>query len=252
MSTNTLAWQVEKVCLDAWPSLQSEVVGDWCLRYADGLTRRANSANPLQEHTKDIEATVRECKQRYRLRGHPTIFRIPTLIHPSIEKSLLKRGYGIEGESIVLHEHLNGAAVDDDQEVEIVETPTDNWCGSMAALQSHSKETAAIYRQIVASIEFPTAFASLNEGERVVSQAYGTLQDDLLCIESVITDSGYRQRGFAKKVLSSLFLWGLKKGATGVCLQVEADNSPAITLYRKLGLDTELYQYHYLREPIAS
>ncbi len=38
-------------------------------------------------------------------------------------------------------------------------------------------------------------------------------------------------------------------GADGVCIRVEAGNAPAQALYYSLCLTTELYRYHYRREP---
>jgi len=70
----------------------------------------------------------------------------------------------------------------------------------------------------------------------------------LLCVESVVTDVTVRRRGYARRMLSALIGWARTAGAEGVCLQVEADNQPAISLYRSLGL-AELYRYHYRREP---
>ena len=54
-----------------------------------------------------------------------------------------------------------------------------------------------------------------------------------------------RQRGFARKAVEGLMRWGAETGASAVCLQVEASNTPAIALYRSLGFTRELYRYHY-------
>ena len=36
-----------------------------------------------------------------------------------------------------------------------------------------------------------------------------------------------------------------RQEATGACLQVLADNLPALALYRRFGFTTELSRYHY-------
>ena len=50
----------------------------------------------------------------------------------------------------------------------------------------------------------------------------------------------------------ALTAWAKEEGASGACLEVEAGNLPARTLYDALGFKTELYRYHYRREPPVS
>ena len=42
-----LAWRVEAVCFNAFPSLKQAILDGWLLRFSRGVSRRANSANPL-------------------------------------------------------------------------------------------------------------------------------------------------------------------------------------------------------------
>ena len=79
--------------------------------------------------------------------------------------------------------------------------------------------------------------------------AYGAIHDRLLCYESVIADPRRQRRGYARRVIASLAAWAKDQGAEGACLEVEAHNTAALALYDLVGLKTELYRYHYRREP---
>jgi ribosomal protein S18 acetylase RimI-like enzyme len=46
-----------------------------------------------------------------------------------------------------------------------------------------------------------------------------------------------------------LAAWASDEGAVGACLEVEAHNAPARALYDAVGLNKELYRYHYRRQP---
>ena len=103
--------------------------------------------------------------------------------------------------------------------------------------------------RVVRSLMILSGFAGLRVDGEIVALAFGALHGGLLCVESVITDEGQRGKGYARRMLNGLFAWAVAAGARGVCLQVEAPNAPAIALYQGLGLTTELYRYHYRREP---
>jgi ribosomal protein S18 acetylase RimI-like enzyme len=54
-----------------------------------------------------------------------------------------------------------------------------------------------------------------------------------------------RRKGFSRATLSGHLSWAKTKGASGACLQVVADNTPAVNLYEAMGFNQELYRYHY-------
>ena len=66
MTPASLTWRVEETCLNAWPALRQVWFDGWVLRFSDGLTRRANSANPLQADYDRIDALIPACEALYR------------------------------------------------------------------------------------------------------------------------------------------------------------------------------------------
>jgi GNAT superfamily N-acetyltransferase len=251
MTEGDLSWRIEETCFNAFPSLKQVLFGQWLLRFGAGISRRANSANPLRPECAGIAAAMMTAEALYRAQGLPTIFRVPSIADPAFDRELAARGYAKEGESCVLYGAIDALRLGDraaDPAVRLLQSPSAEWLSAMAGLQGHTPAHRAIYRRIVGAIAIPTRFALLTLDGMPAALAYGAIHDGLLCYESVITDPGRRRQGCARRIIASLASWAQGSGASGACLQVEAGNMPARTLYQSLGL-AERYRYHYRREP---
>jgi N-acetylglutamate synthase len=251
MDDTALAWRVEEACLNAWPALREVLFGGWVLRFSGGLTRRANSVNPLGIARPCSSGLIGDCEALYRRQRQPTIFRLPSLIGSRIDDQLAARGYSSEGFSCVLYADLAAMPVASDPAVRLFSRPTAAWLAVMAGLQRHSKAQAVLYRRIVDGLAIPAAFAALDQDGGIAALAFGAIHDRLICFESVVTDARRLRRGYASRVIGRLAAWACEHGAAGACLEVEATNSPALALYDRLGF-TELYRYHYRRESPAT
>jgi N-acetylglutamate synthase len=242
-----LCWRVERALQVAWPALTQQACGDWLARFAPGVSRRSNSANPTRATFRDIDADIVACEALYRARGASALFRVPAIVAPAADKRLDRLNYAFEGETMTLYRDLAPAARDSG--VAIAQRPNADWVAAMAALQGQSPEQAEVYRRIVESVAIPAGFADLSvDGERA-ALAFGAIRDGLLCCESIVVDARRRGRGHARAMMKALLAWGAEQGARAVCLQVAADNAAGLALYRGLGLTRELYRYHYRRAP---
>jgi N-acetylglutamate synthase len=242
----TLEWRVEETCLNAWPALREVLLDGWLLRFSEGLTRRANSANAVDAFAR---ADARQCEALYRPQGQPTIFRVLTLLDPSVDKQLKALGYTCEGESCVLYGDLDEVETASDPRVKLLSEPNPEWFAAMATLQNHTGEQARTYRQIIGQLAIPAVFAALSADDETVALAYGAIHRELFCYQSVITGGRKRRQGHGRRIVTALAAWAKENGATGACLEVEAGNIPARALYNSIGLKKELYRYHYRREP---
>ena len=255
MSSDTsLAWRVEETELNAWPALKEIYLDGWVLRFGagasgGGVSRRANSANPLSLDARGSDELIAACESHYDRHKLPTLFRIVSLLNRAFDDQLAARGYTAEGGTVTLFGDIAAVPAATDPRVMLLSRPTARWCAAMAALQGHNATVARIYRRIVGRIALPARFAILVEDGLPAALAYGVLQHGLLCYESVVTDRERRRRGYSRRVLAALAAWAKAEGATGACLQVQADNAPALPLYHSIGLTQELYRYHYRRQP---
>src|SRR5689334_5442082 len=98
MADLALEWRVEETCLNAWPALREALLDGWLLRFSEGLTRRANSANPSYPV---VRTDLGGCEALYQRHGLPTIFRVLSLLDSSVDRELAAAGYTSEGESCV-------------------------------------------------------------------------------------------------------------------------------------------------------
>jgi len=247
-------WPAEEAAINGFPPLRQVVLGDWFLRFSSNVRRTANSVTPLREPTSDLDAVVSAAEALYPAQGQPTIFRIPSFLDPAIDGQLAARGYTPEGESCVIEgpiDHVIAATMPFGEiaDVTLAPKPTSPWLTAMARLQGQAPEFHAVYRQIVGSVALPAAFAELAVDGAAVALAYGIIHRGMLCFESVVTDAQHRRKGYSRRVLAALAIWGMQNGATLATLQVEAGNTPGRTLYHSIGMTTELHRYHYRRAP---
>lgn len=247
----SLNWRVERVCHRAWPSLKEERHGDWVFRFSNGLSRRGNSANPLGPNAGDVGAMLSTAAEAFSREGLPTLVRVPALLDASVERDLVARHFAPEGETLTLYCDLPPMPMRRDPDVGIAPTPSDDWLQrvwDMKALNAKDRDT---YRAIVAALEIPCAFMGLKIGGEMVTMGFVAIHDRLLCIESLITDPAHRGQGHARRLVGAMLAWGIDQGVEGACLQVVADNDPAIRLYRNMGFLRELYRYRYWRQGVA-
>src|SRR5262249_6942594 len=187
-------------------------------RFSEGLTRRANSVNPLRSTARADGANIQLFENLFRGQDLPLIFRIPTLLDPSVDRGLEKLGFTAEGESCVIYADIAALEAKADTAVEVTSRVDEDWLNTMNRMQKRTEEQSEIFDHIVLSIALPAGYATLRDGDAVMAQAYGVIHDDLLCCESVITNEGARGKGVGRRLMSALFAWAAAQGASGVCL----------------------------------
>lgn len=252
MPETDLRWRIEENCFNAFPALRQVVLEGWLIRFAEGLSRRANSANALHPDCAPVEQVIASVEALYRQQRQPPIFRVPSFLADGIEPALAARGYTSEGDTRVLHGPMAELAARTDPGVELSPHAGADWLAAMGTLQGHKTEQRVTYRRIVRALAVPASFAALRIDGRIAALAYGAVSNQLLCYESVITDPRRRRQGLARRIVAALADWAKGQGADGACLQVVADNAPALALYDAFGLRTDLYGYRYWRAPPAA
>jgi N-acetylglutamate synthase len=240
--------QIEEKAMNAWPAPDVLVSDGWVLRFAGGYTRRANSVLPLYAATRSLDAKIDEAERLYRARRLAPTFKMTRESRPDrLDVALTERGYVEEARTSV---QVAGLAPGTDDAV-CLETSWERsrpWRDAFHRMGDIAAERGALHDRILASISLSSAFASVEEGGRIVGCALGVVQDEWLGIFDLIVDSAARRCGHGEKLMRGLMAWGQRAGADRAYLQVMLGNSPAHALYDKLGF-REAYQYWYRVSP---
>ena len=242
------AWDAEQACLNAWPAARTVFVGDWMVRASGGPIRRTNSANPLRGGDHDPARVLSEVRNIFGRLDQPCIFRVPTLVG-NVHGALDDAGFlAPEAETCTLLADLAGRSATLDPSVTLAHQPTVEWLAARAEFNAADETVSRIYREMLDAIAGPAAFAMTRSSDgRVASIAYGAVSRGMIIIESVATRPSERRQGHSRRVVSAVLSWAAMHGVPRACLQVVADNTPALELYRSIGFTTELYRYVYRR-----
>jgi ribosomal protein S18 acetylase RimI-like enzyme len=249
MEMDRLSASVEEACLNAWPALKEIFYDGWLIRLAEGHTRRTNSVNVIGPGIYDLDDKIDHCENIYRAHRLPTYFRVRSSDYPALEQALISRGFRAEDETCTLYLDFADAplAMPHNANIQIVEgPPSAEWLDAHERFSGRPVVNSNIHKRLLDLVALPVAFAAARNGEgQIVSVAYGAVHDRLVSLQWVATDPALRRKGFSRATLTGLLDWAHRAGAVGACLQVVADNTPAVNLYRTIGFTQELYRYHY-------
>ncbi len=236
---------LEELSLNSWPALRSFHFDGWIVRWADGFTDRCNSVWPLYGSNLDQNQKIDCCQSFYRARGQSAIFRIPSDESQSpLDHLLENRGYTLRTPTLVQTLDISNRALPQIlPEVTVTSTLNESWSQEVAGLIGYGT-TRAIYHKILQKIIWPIGFASIRLDGVLAALGLGVLERPHIGIYGMYTQPAYRHRGWGRKILESLLQWAKNLGATSAYLHVEEDNTPAKSLYYKLGF-TDIYSYWY-------
>jgi ribosomal protein S18 acetylase RimI-like enzyme len=219
------------------------------VRFADGHTRRANSVNPLYPARQNLAAKIAQCEQWYGERSLPTVFRLNRRTAPSaLDRLLDARGYRLADPSLTLHRRLATWTLPADLPGTLRSEQLPDWLARYCQLSGKALHQQDTHMAILQVIPAPRIFAALWDGDQAVACAVGVVYAQALSIVDVVTSPRHRQQGYATSLLSQVFAWAQRAGATDASLQVQGDNVAARTLYARLGF-REMYTYWYRVSP---
>jgi len=242
-----LVLEFERHGFATWPALETESLGGWQLRFADGHTGRSNSVQPLDfVGSGDVEAQIDECEGRYRARGLPPRFKLTELACPSdLDERLAARGYARVAATRVrsLEFATDGMPLEADSRVQITVSTSQQWLELSARLNSIPASERSARDRMLGRIERPLyAFGGRRDRHQAVG--LGALNDGWLFLGSIAVAKPARRAGLGRAVTATLMAHARGTGARGAWLQVTEDNVSALALYERIGF-RDRYGYWY-------
>ena len=236
---------LEQISMNAWPSLQTMLYDGWVFRFANGVTRRANSVNPICDSTIDIDKKIAFCEKQYSKKDLPAIFKMTSAVNPpELDAVLESKGYIKQAETSVQTLDLKTAEFNVFPTVKIENELDEKWVKAFVELNRFDEDKIETYNSILKKIIPQTAFAAYSISNRIIGCGLGVKQENYIGLFDIVVSEEHRGVGFGYYIVTSLLQWGKENGATTAYLQVMNNNKKAIRLYNKLGFE-EQYQYWY-------
>ncbi|NEE00523.1 GNAT family N-acetyltransferase [Phytoactinopolyspora halotolerans] len=239
---------LEAAAARGWRALQTDRIGGWLLRAADGFTRRANSCMPLDDPGMALDDAIAAVRDWYAERGLPPCFQVPGPLELALGPALDARGWSRSEDVLVLTadvDDVRAGARDDLPAVRIDDRPDDAWLGCYHYRGDELPEHAI---HVLTNAD-QVGFASVDDAGQRVAIARGAVTDApsgrrWLGVTAVEVAPTARRRGLGSHVVAGLAAWAARLAATHAYLQVEETNTAAQAAYRKLGF-ADHHSYHY-------
>ena len=224
-----------------------EEIDGWLLCFDTGTVGRAKCAVPLRHALTDL-AAVPAIEARYAARGVPPLFRIADVpVFDALRAELRRSGYRAGRPTLVQVAASESArSVCTEAVAEIATAPDAAWASVYLGEGFDPVDGAG---RVKALSRTPgSLYASVREDGRAIAAGVAAFGHGWASVHGMRTGHSRRGEGLAGRVLASLAAAALARGIGRIFLQVEADNAPALALYRRAGFATA-WAYRYWQRP---
>ncbi|PSL01838.1 ribosomal protein S18 acetylase RimI-like enzyme [Haloactinopolyspora alba] len=252
---------LEAAAAAGWQALETEWMGGWLLRAADGFTRRANSCLPLDDPGLPLADAVDAVERWYRRRGLVPAFQVPQPLGGVLDPLLDTRGWDRVTEPVLVMtadlDDVAAAARADLPPVRIDDEPDAEWLAGYHYRGGDLPDHAVAVLTHADTVAFASVDDDGGNGDgdgvagRRLAIARGAVTESpagrrWLGLAAVEVVPEARRRGLGSHIVAGLATWAAGHGARQAYLQVTESNSGAQATYRGVGF-AEHHAYHYRR-----
>ena len=237
--------KIEKISMNAWPAFETQEYDGWVLRFADGVTKRSNSVNPLYGSTIDIKDKIEYCEELYDSRNIPICFKITKDSYPKeLDMLLSKIGYVSIATTSVQVINLKHLGFKTDKNVSVKDEIDNMWMEYSMKMNEIDESKRLPISRIIDHISLKKGLFTLKKDGDVIGCGLGVLEGKYVGLFDIVIDKKHRDRGFGKLLVENILKWGKFNGVEQGYLQVLTDNEPAKRVYSRIGF-REIYKYWY-------
>lgn len=243
--------QLDLAMATAWPPAVTQDCDGWTLRYAEGITRRANSVLACGRPA-ELGAAVAEAEQFYAQRDAAPVFLVSEAsTPPEVTDELTSRGYVEDAPTWIIHRELHpsprSVSSGTRWTIDVSDSLTDTWFDSYWAVEGDRRGPAAAktLRHVLLRPTSPTRFVTVSEQGSVLSVGQVVVVGEWACLQCLATVAAGRRRGAGTAVIEALTEQAASLGAKGTFGAVMADNDASLGLFDRLGYERS-HKYRYL------
>jgi N-acetylglutamate synthase len=247
--------QLEELTLSTSPSIHQRNYDGWVLRASNTDTRRANSVTVLHPSTLNLNEKIIFCEAWYRLHNQRPVFRLTSELAPTaLDELLTWRGYERKVETLVMTLPVASAAALQNlpKNVSVIERSRAEGIADAHRLKGSGVEVVGqdLKRQSV--WRGAQKFLALQTPAGIMACGMARIEDGHVGIFNMRTAAAEHGKGYATMLVAHLIDWGRREGAHTAFLQVDRENTRAVTIYRRFGFVPQYLYWHRLHPSPAS
>jgi ribosomal protein S18 acetylase RimI-like enzyme len=237
--------RLEEQSLNAWPALQQQTSGGWVLRWAQGYTKRANSAQTLYPSSIPLDQQINACEQFYATHQQASIIRIiEPLAPPELDPLLEQRGYQHHDLSMVMTCSISTQATAQHKQLHLVEeADLGRFVSSYERMNGLSANRSA-HEAILQGIQPEHSLYRVWHNQQEVACGVVVYEGEQAGLFDIAVHPTMRGQGIGKAFIAHLLATIAAKGYQHAYLQVINSNTAAIRLYQQFGF-RKAYRYWY-------
>lgn len=247
---DTLMSRVEDAGLNASAPPQQRWLDGWLVRYLPGKARRARCINAVAPGRLPVAQKLALAAPVYQAAGLPMIFRLTAFTQPAgLDDELANLGYGIVDHTrVMVLPTLPTARSAASLPPDVHWTTLDGlaFAQAVGALRGSPAEHITSHALRLSHSPVPYQGFALRRQSDGAVLACGQLaqEGEMVGLYDVFTHESVRGQGLSTLLCERMLVISTKQGAKLAYLQVDAENQPALTVYRRLGF-ADAYRYHY-------